>query len=174
MTPVGWYFVLAVFCLVALSILVPLLREARQRDREYAAELVALEKAKPVDFALEDERRRAKEWRAGFDAAIADVNRRFDALVADLPTTADDPFDPAYWPAPALDDGPTLPVVSLARLAEFDPAATVEIIRERNRAHPVFSWTTGSLPVVVPTERPERLTVGSWRRVREHSPIRIT
>lgn len=85
-------------------------------------------------------------WRDGCDWYIEHINREFDALVADLPDSEDDPFDPGYWPpiSAAPFSGPPL----LHRLADFDAAATLQIITVQNDTPPVFSWTTQEYALV--------------------------
>jgi hypothetical protein len=161
-----------IFAVVGLALAsvigVPFYRERRRAHLDRTRELAALERHEleltTGDVRQAAERVRAREWRANFDAAIADVNARFDALLADLPTTDDDPFPADYWPAPEL--GPAPEAVELERLADFDAAATLEIIMEQNAAPPSFTWTTDAWPVV-PMQQPwsvvERVTTDRRR-----------
>lgn len=153
--------------LLILAATVPaFILEVRARRREQAGEAAALaehEARQPEDPDVEEERRRAKEWRTSFDAAIADLDRQFAVLVAGLPTGDDDPFDPNYWP----DHSDDTIEHALPALAEFEPATALTIIVAANAQPAWFSWTTGHQRTLPPRELPERLTVGSWRRVRE-------
>jgi hypothetical protein len=79
-------------------------------------------------------------WNAGFDWYIEHINAQFDALLAGLPTTGEDPFDQTYWPP--VSAAPVSVVPLIERLATFSPDATIQIVEERNAVPTVFSWTT--------------------------------
>lgn len=158
-------FMLLVAAVTALTAY-KLFREAQRARREHDAELAAHEAYEATSTETPEqieELRRSKEWQASFNAAIADLDRQFAALVAGLPTSGDDPFDPNYWP----DHSDDTIEHALPALAEFDPATALTIIVAANAQPAWFSWTTGHHTTLEPRETPERLTVGSWRRVRE-------
>jgi hypothetical protein len=121
-----------------------------------------------------DERAR-QLWNDGFDWYIAHLNEQFDALVADLPTTGEDPFDPAYWPpvsAVPTSGLPGLagPPITLERLGAFSPDAVIEIITERNAAPTVFSWTTREYAMIGGRGAVQVAQSGPTTYVRERGP----
>jgi hypothetical protein len=71
-------------------------------------------------------------------------------------------------------------VVDLTTLAEFDPRATLDLVAEANALPAVFSWTTGTLPLVerpvcVPAEirPPRRRSTAHAARATSLSPLPI-
>lgn len=102
-------------------------------------------------------------WRDGADWYIDNINERFDAIVAGLPRTADDPFESGYWPVVSAPPAPATTL--LDRLSAFAPEATLEIILERNDVPTVFSWTTQEYATV---PAPARVTHHARTRVRSH------
>jgi hypothetical protein len=106
-------------------------------------------------------------WREGFDWYIDHINRQFDAIVADLPTTDQDPFDPAYWPPVSAAPVSAVPAPLIERLATFSPDATIQIIEERNAAPAVFSWTTREYALVGASGAVQVAQAGTATLVRE-------
>lgn len=112
-----------------------------------------------------EDRRSVKAWQAHYDAAIADLNARFDALTAGMPRDETAPFDPGFWPAvSAPEHGPDVAHVDLVTLAEFDPASTLDLIRRD--AAPVFSWTTQEIPKITPSKGVVKVSTQDRRRQR--------
>jgi hypothetical protein len=151
------------FVLLVLFGAPPIIRNWAHARAERGAEQAAFIEAvplSPVELEELEEQRRSRAWRASFNAKIDDIDRRFAELVAGLPTSGDDPFDQSYWPEVHEDRSPTVEL----HLAEFEPAAALAVITERNAAHPVFSWSTGSMPVYEPEPVPEWYAM----RVRHH------
>lgn len=114
-------------------------------------------------------------WNAGFDWYINHLNRRFDALVADLPTTDSDPFPSSYWPVVSAVPVSGLPgragePVTLQRLAAFSPEATIEIVEQGNATEPEWSWRTQEIDTGKFWASVQTVQHGATTLVREHPP----
>jgi hypothetical protein len=116
-------------------------------------------------------------WNDGADWYIDNINQRFDAIVAGLPTTGEDPFDPAYWPQVSAVPtsglpGMTGPEITLERLAAFAPEATIQIVQERNALPTYFSWHTQEQPLVRGHGDVQISQQGATTLVRERTPAK--
>lgn len=128
-----------------------------------------------TDHEWQREEHARQVWNAGFDWWITKMNREFDALVADLPTTGEDPFDPTYWPPVSAVPtsglpGRAGPPVTLQWLATFSPEATIQIIKARNAVPTVFSWSTQEQPLVRGHGSVQVAQAGTVTLVRERTP----
>jgi hypothetical protein len=80
-----------------------------------------------------DERAAALAWRTEIDDQIAEINERFDALIV------------PGWQTIGLDTS-TAPV--LDTLVELSPEVALAVVERDNAVPPVYSWTTGELPLI--------------------------
>lgn len=138
-------------------------RDARRAAREFKAARLARERGYGAEFFAEDREafRRTDDdtfrntWDDSTAAYLRDLNAQFDALLAGMPRSDDDPMPRDYWPAVAPITGAPTGQLTIGDLAEFaGPEGGLKLIeRENDRVEPypvraAHLWATAEYAVV--------------------------
>lgn len=93
--------------------------------------------AEVLDAEALEEVRRQRAWTSGYDAALADLNRHFDTLLADMPKDDDDTGAGGWfrWGAIVVEHAEPEALVDMA------PGAVLSLVKRANNVPMTYSWS---------------------------------